>query len=73
MKSTSLSQFDEHADKSNKMSSDLQGNDERSSNGDLDSREKSGMLIIPATVQIAPIIFAAFVARALNCSGLHIA
>ena len=78
MKSISLFQFEEHADKSNKMSSDMQGlyaTPPSLSKGDLDSREKSGMLIIPATVHMAPMILAAFVlfVEELNCSGLHIA
>ena len=75
-KSISRFHFDVHADKSNKMSSDIQGLYAVPlflSNGDFDSREKSGIPIIPATVQMPPMIFATFVFRALNCNGLQIA
>ena len=59
------------------MSSDMQGVycSLSLSKGDFDTSVKSGVLIIPAMVHIAPIVIAAFVLRAvaLNCSGLQMA
>ena len=75
-KSTFLFQLEVHEDKSNKMSSDMQGwyaTPPFLSNGDLDSRENAGIPMVPATVHIAPITFATFVFLALNCRGLHMA
>ena len=75
--SISASQLGAQLEKSNNMSSDMQGVycSLSLSKGDFDTSVKSGVLIIPAIVHIAPIVIAAFVLRAvaLNCSGLQMA
>ena len=69
MKSISLLQFEEHPDKSKNTSSDMQGlyaTPPSLSKGDFDTREKFGMLIIPAIVHIPPMTLTALLLRALN-------